>query len=621
MCRECDLWDLSDDVADYADDYVSDKSPKIPKVKTSSYAPRHKLLAKNIKEELKKFEASDDYNPQFEYKISQKTIKDMFKKKIHEQQQDKLPEAIGILEAAIERYGEGNVLEGNLPEKGSEDDIEWSLEQTSAYLNDYMAKTRVDSYCEIKFADMHNSGTFINRKSVSYARFKCTDEYFDKSNTSASKHYLYVSTRLPRNPVRLRSFAVHEIGTHLVRRINEEVQPWNFGRSRFKLRRPGETRADTQTEEGFATINDTLVTPGQLLTQHAVTYFVSAKAKEHSFRELFNMLEKYVSDPDRRWKFCVNAKRGLKDTSEPGGDGKAQCYFEGAVNILQNIISIDIALLFCGKIAMDEHDRVKRVVRRDGLTLPPFAENIEYYRYRLLLMAKKNRLIPTVPGHFKPKPVVQPIICRNPLYHYSTPIKLLKESRPKTPKATPTAAGSPLSALRNLRPSTAGNARVLKRQKKAEESVRKKGAEIRKKQADLRKSTIRKSRRFRKGGFRKKKNNCSSKMGKRTGDDGAVLYNKSSNRAKDSVVSPKPSSNNSKKSNETQMVTRKPLYQPRPKLNSSLNRQIEHSVETLSKLYPTMKFSGEQGQTKNLPMILKSGSVTPATLQSKSLSP
>ena len=101
MCRECDLWDLSDDVADYADDYVSDKSPKIPKVKTSSYAPRHKLLAKNIKEELKKFEASDDYNPQFEYKISQKTIKDMFKKKIHEQQQDKLLEAIGILEAAI----------------------------------------------------------------------------------------------------------------------------------------------------------------------------------------------------------------------------------------------------------------------------------------------------------------------------------------------------------------------------------------------------------------------------------------------------------------------------------------------------------------------------------------
>ena len=30
-------------------------------------------------------------------------------------------------------------------------------------------------------------------------------------------------------------------------------------KSRFKLRRPGEIGADTQTEEGFATINDTLL--------------------------------------------------------------------------------------------------------------------------------------------------------------------------------------------------------------------------------------------------------------------------------------------------------------------------------------------------------------------------
>ena len=88
------------------------------------------------------------------------------------------------------------------------------------------------------------------------------------------------------------------------------------------------------------------------------------------------MLEPFVSDKDVRWKFCVNAKRGMQDASQPGGDGKAQAYFEGAVEILKNIVDIDIPLLFCGKIALDEHDRVKRVVRREGLTLPPFCSPV-----------------------------------------------------------------------------------------------------------------------------------------------------------------------------------------------------------------------------------------------------
>ena len=92
-------------------------------------------------------------------------------------------------------------------------------------LNDFLKKSRVDHHCNIQWADMHNSGTFINRKSVSYARFKCKDEYFDKSSNSC-KHTLYVSINLDRNPIRLKSFAVHEIGTHLLRYLNEEKQDW-----------------------------------------------------------------------------------------------------------------------------------------------------------------------------------------------------------------------------------------------------------------------------------------------------------------------------------------------------------------------------------------------------------
>lgn len=57
-------------------------------------------------------------------------------------------------------------------------------------------------------------------------------------------------------------------------------------------------------------------------------------AKERSFVEIFNALEKYIQDPDRRWKYVLRVKRGLNDTSQPGGFYKDQCYLRGAYTIL-----------------------------------------------------------------------------------------------------------------------------------------------------------------------------------------------------------------------------------------------------------------------------------------------
>jgi len=43
------------------------------------------------------------------------------------------------------------------------------------------------------------------------------------------------------------------------------------------------------------------------------------KASEMSFSELFKDLEKYVDDERRRYKYVLRVKRGLTDTSKPGG--------------------------------------------------------------------------------------------------------------------------------------------------------------------------------------------------------------------------------------------------------------------------------------------------------------
>ena len=77
-------------------------------------------------------------------------------------------------------------------------------------------------------------------------------------------------------------------------------------------------------------------------------------ASKLSFVELFNDLEKYIDSRLSRWRFVLRLKRGMIETSEPGGLYKDQCYLEGAVLFLQNRESIDIIGLFTGKISLED---------------------------------------------------------------------------------------------------------------------------------------------------------------------------------------------------------------------------------------------------------------------------
>jgi hypothetical protein len=42
-------------------------------------------------------------------------------------------------------------------------------------------------------------------------------------------------------------------------------------------------------------------------------------ASQMSFVELFNNLEKYIDNKIKRFDWCVRVKRGMEDTSLPGG--------------------------------------------------------------------------------------------------------------------------------------------------------------------------------------------------------------------------------------------------------------------------------------------------------------
>ena len=51
------------------------------------------------------------------------------------------------------------------------------------------------------------------------------------------------------------------------------------------------------------------------------------QASRLSFRELFEELQDYIDDPQRRWEECLRVKRGLHDTSLPGAFCKDQVSF------------------------------------------------------------------------------------------------------------------------------------------------------------------------------------------------------------------------------------------------------------------------------------------------------
>lgn len=103
-------------------------------------------------------------------------------------------------------------------------------------------------------------------------------------------------------------------GTHYLRSCNNRQQQW----ANWKRRRELNLRPLNPTEEGMASLHSVLFRPLPILWKNALLYYTTCKASEMSFAELFKDLGQFVKDPDVRWEYCLRAKRGQTDTSQPG---------------------------------------------------------------------------------------------------------------------------------------------------------------------------------------------------------------------------------------------------------------------------------------------------------------
>ena len=183
----------------------------------------------------------------------------------------------------------------------------------------------------------------------------------------------------------------HEIGSHFLRRFNEVQQPWHNERKKFGL------KSTVTIEEGSGCINMMLEQakdPAKYtyLFKPALNYYMCCKASELSFSELFKDLEKYVDNPRQRYKYVLRVKRGLNDTSKPGGLYKDQVYLEGALKLLEHRRDIDWQGFYSAKLNLEDLKRPKlmKKLKKDDLVLPKFVEDPEEYVRRLDVIAKHN---------------------------------------------------------------------------------------------------------------------------------------------------------------------------------------------------------------------------------------
>lgn len=273
------------------------------------------LTPVNLFEEKKKFFADPSYNPQFIYEES-------------------------IPEDELMSYGVPHSKYVKLAKKIVKETFqEYSEKDLDEEKGKALSKDEVDQKIKL-FLQMHG---LENRFGVIW------------SSSFVARTTIDATTIKLRLPVRFRErdllgMLYHEIGTHGIRRINYEQQPW------YKKKKKYGFSSYLKTEEGLAILHALMPLTNKLAYSSALRYLAVAEAQEHTFVQTYQFLNQYIKDPDRCWTAAFRQKRGLSDTSEPGGYTKDLVYFEGMVDTWQYLSEHDFKIdqLYFGKMSYQD---------------------------------------------------------------------------------------------------------------------------------------------------------------------------------------------------------------------------------------------------------------------------
>lgn len=181
----------------------------------------------------------------------------------------------------------------------------------------------------------------------------------------------------------------HEIGTHALRRINYEQQPW------FKHKKKYGFSEYLKTEEGLASLHALIPRDMRLAYFPALRYLAAHTALNGSFVDVWNFLTPYLDSPERRWGVAFRQKRGVTDTSKPDAFTKDIVYFEGMVETWQWLSKheFDITPLYFGKLSIHDVTKAQQANPTFQPLLPSFfTTQKEEYQTILAKIGTENDL-------------------------------------------------------------------------------------------------------------------------------------------------------------------------------------------------------------------------------------
>ncbi|XP_028256914.1 uncharacterized protein KIAA0895-like [Parambassis ranga] len=314
----------------------------------------------NLEEEKQTFFQSDyKYEPQFEYAQPEpRAVLDKYR----EGSGLFLEQAVGIMECVLKKFGSYESFEeatgGSVLPKS----------QVWAAVRKYLQKEGCVGEVVVRLSDELLSQAVMV---VESCRPTLTINL-----AGARQHWLEGMLR-------------HEIGTHYLRGVNNNLQPWSTaeGRKQFGL------KPANPTEEGLASLHSVLLRKQPYLWRAALLYYTVYHATSMSFSQLFSHIARFVQDPDVRWEYCLRAKRGQTDTSQPGCFSKDQVYLDGILRILRHRRAIDFKMLTSlGKVSYEDVEKLRHLAVLQRTRIPHFMRDQERYLQHLDHIVAVNEL-------------------------------------------------------------------------------------------------------------------------------------------------------------------------------------------------------------------------------------
>lgn len=168
------------------------------------------------------------------------------------------------------------------------------------------------------------------------------------------------------NPDEIQRLLLHEIGVHVLRSENGSKQ-------RFLLFSKGFPDY-LQTEEGLAILSEKR---NGLLNNIALTKYCCRLLAAHlcqylDFYKVFRQISIFLSAKDS-FDIVARIKRGLEDTSTPGGFTKDQIYIKGLLE-LEGLELQSIRQLFVGKIGIQDLNIIDKIYMNYEISYPKWLE-------------------------------------------------------------------------------------------------------------------------------------------------------------------------------------------------------------------------------------------------------